>query len=133
MDILARPGSTALFLPVRLIFNSTSSTDIRTLYILLVLSFVDSTTSSSVKAAFLEQHRDAFTSIFKGLSQDSYSLVRRVLEVCWSGLWSDQKLKRTLKVQIFSEATLSQVSWFCLWHNWPPKERIFLARPHIRP
>ncbi|KAM5540626.1 hypothetical protein V8D89_005657 [Ganoderma adspersum] len=90
IDILARP-------------------DIRTLYILLVLSFVDSTTSSSVKTAFLERHRDAFTSIFKGLWQDSYSLIRRVLEVCWSGLWSDQKLKRTLKVQVFSEATLSQL------------------------
>ncbi|PIL36537.1 hypothetical protein GSI_00226 [Ganoderma sinense ZZ0214-1] len=83
--------------------------DIRTLYILLVLSFVDSTTSSSVKAAFLERHRDAFTSIFKGLWQDSYSLIRRVFEVCWSGLWSDQKLKRTLKVQVFNEATLSQL------------------------
>ncbi|KAI1792498.1 ribosome 60S biogenesis N-terminal-domain-containing protein [Ganoderma leucocontextum] len=83
--------------------------DIRTLYILLVLSFIDSTTSSSIKAAFLEQHRDAFTSIFKGLWQDSYSLIRRVLEVSWSGLWSDPKLKRTLKVQVFSEATLSQL------------------------
>ncbi|KAI0666153.1 ribosome 60S biogenesis N-terminal-domain-containing protein [Trametes maxima] len=83
--------------------------DIRTLYILLVLSFLDVSTSPSVKAAFLEQHRDAFISMFKGLWQDSYSVIRRVLEVCWTGLWSDAKLKRTLKIQVFSEATLSQL------------------------
>ncbi|RDX51579.1 hypothetical protein OH76DRAFT_1554958 [Lentinus brumalis] len=83
--------------------------DIRTLYLLFVLSFVDTTSASSVKVAFLEQHRDAFTSIFKGLWQDPYSVVRRVLEVCWSGLWSDPKLKRTLKIQVFNESTLSQL------------------------
>lgn len=76
---------------------------------LLVLSFIDPSAPSSVKAMFLEQHRDAFTSIFKGLAQDSYSVIRRVLEICWSGLWSDAKLKRTLKIQVFSEVTLSQV------------------------
>ncbi|TBU65164.1 ribosome 60S biogenesis N-terminal-domain-containing protein [Dichomitus squalens] len=83
--------------------------DIRTLYILFVLSFLETTTPASVKAAFLEQHRDAFTSVFKGLWQDSYSVIRRVLEVCWSGLWADAKLKRTLKIHVFSEATLSQL------------------------
>ncbi|KAJ8490078.1 hypothetical protein ONZ51_g2525 [Trametes cubensis] len=83
--------------------------DIRTLYILFVLSFLDTSTGSSVKAAFLEQHRDAFAIIFKGLWQDSYSVIRRVLEICWSGLWSDAKLKRTLKIQVFNEATLSQL------------------------
>ncbi len=62
-----------------------------------------------MKGAFFEQHRDAFTIIFKGLWQDPYSVIRRVLEVCWAGLWSDAKLKRTLKIQVFSEATLSQV------------------------
>ncbi len=85
------------------------SPDIRTLYLLFVLSFVDTTSAYSVKVAFLEQHRDAFTSIFKGLWQDPYSVIRRVLEVCWSGLWSDPKLKRTLKIQVFNETTLSQV------------------------
>ncbi|KAI0637561.1 ribosome 60S biogenesis N-terminal-domain-containing protein [Trametes polyzona] len=83
--------------------------DIRTLYILLVLTFLDTTTTSSVKSAFLEQHRDAFAIIFKGLWQDSYSVMRRVLEVCWAGLWSDAKLKRTLKIQVFNETTLSQL------------------------
>ncbi|KAI8984871.1 ribosome 60S biogenesis N-terminal-domain-containing protein [Trametes punicea] len=83
--------------------------DIRTLYILFVLSFIDTTAASSVKATFLEQHRDAFTIIFKGLWQDSYSVIRRVLEVCWSGLWSDLKLKRTLKIQVFNESILFQL------------------------
>ncbi|KAI0751700.1 ribosome 60S biogenesis N-terminal-domain-containing protein [Daedaleopsis nitida] len=83
--------------------------DIRTLYILLILSFMDNTTPAPIKAAFLEQHRDAFTSVFKGLWQDSYSVIRRVLEVCWSGLWSDAKLKRTLKIHVFNETTLSQL------------------------
>ncbi|KAI9059024.1 hypothetical protein FKP32DRAFT_1761266 [Trametes sanguinea] len=83
--------------------------DIRTLYILFILSFIDPTTSSSVKTIFLEQHRDAFTAIFKGLWQDSYSVIRRVLEVCWTGLWSDAKIKRTLKIQAFNEMILSQL------------------------
>ncbi|KAL7281927.1 hypothetical protein ACG7TL_003394 [Trametes sanguinea] len=83
--------------------------DIRTLYILFIISFIDPTTSSSVKTSFLEQHRDAFTIIFKGLWQDSYSVIRRVLEVCWTGLWSDAKIKRTLKIQAFNEIILSQL------------------------
>lgn len=83
--------------------------DIRSLFILFLLSFVDVSTSSSVKAAFLEQRRDMFMSLFKGLTNDPYPLARRVLEVCWSGIWSDQKIKRTLKVAVFQESTLSQV------------------------
>ncbi|CDO76370.1 hypothetical protein BN946_scf185011.g34 [Trametes cinnabarina] len=83
--------------------------DIRTLYVLFVLSFIDPTTSSSIKAILLEQHREAFTIIFKGLWQDSYPVIRRVLEVCWTGLWSDSKIKRTLKIQAFNETILSQL------------------------
>ena len=106
-DMLDRPGTSAC--ASYYMRTLIASEDIRTLYILFILSFLDTTTPSSVKAAFLEQHRDAFTSIFKGLWQDTYSVIRRVLEVCWSGLWADAKLKRTLKIQVFSEATLSQV------------------------
>lgn len=83
--------------------------DIRTLFILFLLSFVDGTTSSAVKTAFLEQRRDIFVLLFKGLWQDQYSLVRKVLEVCWTGLWSDQKVRKTLKVGLFNETVLSQV------------------------
>ena len=83
---------------------------------LFILSFIDSATAAPIKTAFLEQHKDPFTSIFKGLWQDSYLVIRRVLEICWSGLWSDAKLKRTLKIQAFSEGTLLQVRppmWPC--------------------
>jgi nucleolar pre-ribosomal-associated protein 1 len=62
-----------------------------------------------VKSAFLEQRRDVFLSIFKGLSQDSYSVIRKVLEVCWVGLWSDVKVKRTMKIGLFTEVTIGHV------------------------
>ncbi|PPR04905.1 hypothetical protein CVT24_007149 [Panaeolus cyanescens] len=83
--------------------------DIRTLYILLLLSFVDSNNASQVKTAFLEQHRDAFLAIFKGLIQDHYNLARRILEVCWTGIWSDVKVKRTIKIGLFNETTLGHL------------------------
>ena len=63
-----------------------------------------------MKAAFLEQRRDIFSSIFRGLWQDPYSVIWKVLEVCWTGLWSDPKVKRTLKVHVFNETVLAQVS-----------------------
>ncbi|KAF9807927.1 hypothetical protein IEO21_08001 [Rhodonia placenta] len=74
-----------------------------------ILTRPDGTTSSAVKTAFLEQRRDIFVLLFKGLWQDQYSLVRKVLEVCWTGLWSDQKVRKTLKVGLFNETVLSQV------------------------
>ncbi|KIY73323.1 hypothetical protein CYLTODRAFT_485490 [Cylindrobasidium torrendii FP15055 ss-10] len=83
--------------------------DIRTVYILFLLSFIDRSSSSNTKALFLEQRRDAFLSMFKGLHQDSYIVIRHVLEISWAGLWSDAKLKRTLKVAVFNETTLIQL------------------------
>jgi hypothetical protein len=84
--------------------------DIRTYYVFFILSFIDPETSSLVKSTFLEQQRDIFLSIFKGLSQDSYLVIRKVLEVCWVGLWSDPKVKRTAKIGLFSEITIGHVS-----------------------
>jgi len=84
-----------------------ASTDIRTIYILFLLSFLDSQTQ--VKIVFLEQHRNAFLGIFKGLSQDHYLLIRYVLEAIWTNLFSDQKLKRTVKIGLFNELTISHV------------------------
>jgi nucleolar pre-ribosomal-associated protein 1 len=84
--------------------------DIRTLYILFLLSFVDSSTPTAVKAAFLEQRRDTLLPVFKGLFQDSHAVVRRVLECCWTGIWCDPKIKRTAKVSLFNEQTVHQVS-----------------------
>ncbi|KAI0337320.1 hypothetical protein BDW22DRAFT_1383778 [Trametopsis cervina] len=86
-----------------------SRPDIRTLYILLILSFVDTKAPTMVKAAFLEQRRDNLISIFKGLAHDSYPVVRKVLEICWSGIWADLKIKKTAKINIFNESTMGQI------------------------
>ncbi|KJA21610.1 hypothetical protein HYPSUDRAFT_87850 [Hypholoma sublateritium FD-334 SS-4] len=86
-----------------------SRPDIRTLYVLFLLSFLDVGSSSQVKTAFLEQHREPFLVMFKGLMHDHYSLARKILEVCWAGIWSDSKIKRTLKVGLFNETTLGHL------------------------
>lgn len=86
--------------------------DIRTFYVLLLLSFVDSDSTTQIKTTFIEQHRDAFLAIFKGIAQDHYSLAKRILEVCWIGIWSDAKLKRTLKIGLFNEVTIGHVDIF---------------------
>ncbi|KAI9512767.1 ribosome 60S biogenesis N-terminal-domain-containing protein [Russula earlei] len=83
--------------------------DIRTLYILFILSFVDDSAASLVKSSFLEQRHDIFRAIFGGLDQDPYSLARKILEVAWTGIWLDPKIKRTVKVNIFNEATLHHI------------------------
>ncbi|KAI9466647.1 ribosome 60S biogenesis N-terminal-domain-containing protein [Lactarius psammicola] len=83
--------------------------DIRTLYILFILSFVDNSATSSVKSSFLEQRQDVFRSILAGLDQDPYSLARRILEVAWTGIWLDPKIKRTSKVSVFSEKSLHHI------------------------
>ncbi|KAF7365247.1 hypothetical protein MVEN_00396500 [Mycena venus] len=83
--------------------------DIRTLYILFCLSFVDQENSTQLKTMFLEQHRDAFFSVFRGLAQDPFLVIRKVLEICWTGIWSDPKIKRTLKIGLFSEITIAQL------------------------
>lgn len=87
-----------------------SRTDIRTLYVQLILSFVDQDTSITVKSAFLERHREIFLSIFKGIVQDPYLLIHKILEVCWAGIWSDPKIKKTLKIGLFNESTIFHVS-----------------------
>lgn len=76
---------------------------------LLLLSFIDPTSSSLVKTSFLEQHRDILAFIFKGLVQDPYPVVEKVFETCWTGLWLDPKIRRTLKVHLFNETIVSQV------------------------
>ncbi|KAJ6512246.1 ribosome 60S biogenesis N-terminal-domain-containing protein [Mycena vitilis] len=83
--------------------------DIRTLYMLLCLSFVDQDNSTQMKTLFLEQHRDVFFSIFRGLAQDPFVVIRKVLEICWAGVWMDPKIKRTLKIGLFSEITVAQL------------------------
>jgi nucleolar pre-ribosomal-associated protein 1 len=86
--------------------------DIRTLYILFILSFLDPATSSAIKSTYLEQRRDVISSVFKGLDHDSYSVVRKVLETLWTGVLSDGAIKRTLKVNLFNEEVISHVCGF---------------------
>ncbi|KAF5363710.1 hypothetical protein D9756_001121 [Leucocoprinus leucothites] len=88
-------------------YNPLARPDIRTLYVLFLLSFLDG--QAQVKSTFLEQHRDAFVSIFKGLPQDHYLFIRHVLEAIWTNLWSDPKTKRTIKVGLFNEVTISHL------------------------
>ncbi|KAJ7670238.1 ribosome 60S biogenesis N-terminal-domain-containing protein [Mycena rosella] len=83
--------------------------DIRTLYMLFCLSFVDQESPTQLKTMFLEQHREAFFSIFRGLAQDPFVVIRKVLEICWAGIWVDPKIKRTLKIGLFSEITVAQL------------------------
>ena len=108
VDVLNKPGWFHV-LSVHHQFISQSLTDIRTYYVLFLLSFVDPSTPTTVKAAFLEQRRDTFQALFKGLAQDPYSVIRRVLEVSWTGVWCDTKLKRTLKIGLFNESTIHHV------------------------
>jgi nucleolar pre-ribosomal-associated protein 1 len=112
-NVLGRPGQSSMQCHMHGAPYS-FRTDIRTLYVLFLLSFVETVSPTSLKATFLERHRDAFLLIFKGLVQDPYLLVRKVLEVCWAGIWSDSKLKRSLKISVFSESVISRVSVYAL-------------------
>ena len=77
---------------------------------MLILSFIRRDSPTQTKAAFLEQRRDLFLSIFKGLSGDPYSVVRHVLEEIWVNIWQDPKIKRSVKVGLFGEVTIQHVS-----------------------
>jgi nucleolar pre-ribosomal-associated protein 1 len=74
------------------------------------LSFLDQESPTQLKTMFLEQHREAFFSIFRGLAQDPFVVIRKVLEICWTGIWLDPKIKKTLKIGLFSEITVAQVT-----------------------
>jgi nucleolar pre-ribosomal-associated protein 1 len=86
--------------------------DIRTLFILFILSYLSPTTPTSLKSVLLEEHKDLFTGIFKGIADDPYDVIRRVLEVSWEGVWCDHKLPRTVKIRLFGESCLAQVLLF---------------------
>ncbi|KZO94573.1 hypothetical protein CALVIDRAFT_528779 [Calocera viscosa TUFC12733] len=82
--------------------------DIRTLYMLFLLSFLSASTPSSLKQSFLAQ-RDTFTAMFKDLRRDHTNVVRKVLEVSWEGIWEDKRVRRTAKINVFNEWMLNQI------------------------
>lgn len=83
--------------------------DIRTLFILFLLSFISTTTPTPLKSSLLEDHKDLFIGIFKGIHDDPYEIVQYVLEISWDGVWCDGKIARTTKLRVFGEGTLAQV------------------------
>lgn len=95
--------------PIDLTVDPLIKPDIRTLFIMFILQFVQPSTSHAVKVAFLESQRETLSALFKRIAEDPFSLMRLVLETCWSGIWKDQKLKRTTKIALFNEQTLNQV------------------------
>ncbi|KAG2014276.1 hypothetical protein CC2G_011109 [Coprinopsis cinerea AmutBmut pab1-1] len=83
--------------------------DIRTAYIVFLLSFlsnsVDSRVSSQTKTTFLSTpaSASAFHPIFKTLHSDHATVIKRVLEVAWEGAWCDIRISRTLKIGVFGD------------------------------
>ena len=88
--------------------NAMDRPDIRTLCLQFILSFISSP-SSHVKITLIEQHREIVLILFKRIYALPYSVVKLVLETLWTDLWQDKKVKRTLKVGLFNEATISLV------------------------
>ncbi len=119
-DLLQKPGMCSLLCTCTA-RSINCLPDIRTLCLLLILSFVRRDSSTQTKIAFLEQRRDLFLSIFKGLGSDPYSVVRHVLEEIWLNVWQDPKIKRTIKIGLFGETTIQHVSrmitFFCCQSN----------------
>ena len=76
---------------------------------LLVLSFLTRNTPTSIKRSLLTQG-DVYQSIFRDFGADHYSLVRRVLEVAWDGIWGDTSLPWAIKTAAFEYDVLKSVS-----------------------
>ncbi|KAK1230054.1 hypothetical protein PQX77_006870 [Marasmius sp. AFHP31] len=105
---LERPGAVRLVIgkPIK---RDDASPDIRTLTLLLVCSFLSSTSVSSTKNVFFDQHADKFLAVFKGLLLDPYIVVRRFLELCWEDIWGDVKIPKKTKIGVFGEITLNHL------------------------
>lgn len=86
--------------------------DIRTLCLMFILSFVSAQASHHVKSVFLEQHREVVQVVFKRVHTLPYVVVKHILETLWTDLWQDRKVKRSLKVSVFNEGSISSVSLF---------------------
>ncbi|EIW81785.1 hypothetical protein CONPUDRAFT_143472 [Coniophora puteana RWD-64-598 SS2] len=80
--------------------------DIRTLYVLFLLSFVS---SSSTRVVFLGAQRFHLASIFKGLPTDPLPLVVRVCERLWTGLCCDARIGAGARVGVFGVKEIGEI------------------------
>ncbi|KAG8899680.1 hypothetical protein FRC00_001102, partial [Tulasnella sp. 408] len=87
----------------------TNPPDIRTTLVLLILSFIQPSTHTSIKLSLLDKG-DAFSSIFRDIGKDSYALARRILDVSWEGIWGDTRIPFGTKIAAFGDQVLTSVS-----------------------
>lgn len=77
--------------------------DIRTLYILFLLSFLQQGHSHTLKLRLLDLGRDFLPGILKGLPQDPPDVVQTILLHLHEDLVKDQKIPRSKKVEFWNE------------------------------
>ncbi|EST09588.1 Nucleolar pre-ribosomal-associated protein 1, N-terminal [Kalmanozyma brasiliensis GHG001] len=77
--------------------------DIRTLYILFLLSFLQQSYSHTLKLRLLDLGRDFLPAILKGLPQDPPDVVQIILLHLHEDLIKDQKIPRSKKVEFWNE------------------------------
>ncbi|SPO32492.1 related to URB1 - nucleolar protein required for the normal accumulation of 25S and 5.8S rRNAs [Ustilago trichophora] len=77
--------------------------DIRTLYILFLLSFLQQSYSHALKLRLLDLGRDFLPAILKGLPQDPPDVVQTILLHLHEDLVKDQRIPRSKKVEFWNE------------------------------
>ncbi len=77
--------------------------DIRTLYILFLLAFLQQSYSHTLKLRLLDLGRDFLPGILKGLPQDPPDVVQTILLHLHEDLVKDQKIPRARKVDFWNE------------------------------
>ncbi len=77
--------------------------DIRTLYILFLLSFLQQSYSHTLKLRLLDLGRDFLPAVLKGLPQDPPDVVQTILLHLHEDLVKDQKIPRSKKVEFWNE------------------------------
>ncbi|KAJ3158556.1 hypothetical protein HDU86_002781 [Geranomyces michiganensis] len=97
--------------------NARHSDDIRSLYVQFLLAFLKNG-NGMIKKVMLET-KDLLSSIFKGLIEDSYETVDRVLSAFKDHVVDDPNLARTVKITFFNQYILEQAGYM--------KSRVFHA------
>ncbi|KAJ3148549.1 hypothetical protein HDU89_004646 [Geranomyces variabilis] len=84
------------------------SDDIRSLYVQFLLAFLENG-DAVIKKVMLET-KDLLSAIFKGLIEDSFETVARVLSTFKKYVVDDSNLARTLKISFFNHYILEQIT-----------------------